>query len=84
MCFVSILGESYKELENCLLKCCTCTSCLTVFQSALSQIMHVLNCCVMAPPIHLGAWSMALMPFELIWERYSYLESCFFTSTKTM
>ena len=21
--------------------------------------------CVMAPPIHLGAWSMALMPFEL-------------------
>ena len=22
--------------------------------------------CVMAPPIHLGAWSMALMPFELL------------------
>ena len=22
--------------------------------------------CVMAPPIHLGAWSMAPMPFELL------------------
>ena len=22
--------------------------------------------CVMAPPIHLGAWSIALMPFELL------------------
>ena len=29
------------------------------------MVRQALVVCVMAPPIHLGAWSMALMPIEL-------------------